>query len=64
MNAMIEPPLRIAWEIDCGACRFKLTCGGCGVAAMAIYGNPVQGDPSCWMFPETSIPAEKLLGAA
>jgi len=37
---------------NCGSCRFKLVCGGCRAAAMAIHGNPMQGDPTCWMFPE------------
>jgi radical SAM protein with 4Fe4S-binding SPASM domain len=37
---------------NCGGCKFKLVCGGCRAAAMAIHGNPMAGDPSCWMFPE------------
>jgi AdoMet-dependent heme synthase len=36
---------------NCGACRFKLVCGGCRAVAMAIHGHPQAGDPSCWMFP-------------
>jgi AdoMet-dependent heme synthase len=42
-------------EGNCGACRFKLVCGGCRAAAMAIHGNPMAGDPSCWMFPESAV---------
>lgn len=37
---------------NCGSCRFKLVCGGCRAAAMAIHGDPMLGDPTCWMFPE------------
>jgi radical SAM protein with 4Fe4S-binding SPASM domain len=48
---------------NCGACRFKLICGGCRAAAMAIHGDPMQGDPSCWMFPEIATPAGQPLGA-
>jgi radical SAM protein with 4Fe4S-binding SPASM domain len=40
-------------EGNCGSCRYKLVCGGCRAAAMAIHGNPMAGDPSCWMFPES-----------
>jgi radical SAM protein with 4Fe4S-binding SPASM domain len=47
-------------EGNCGSCRFKLVCGGCRAAAMAIHGNPMAGDPSCWMFPEPSEPADAL----
>jgi radical SAM protein with 4Fe4S-binding SPASM domain len=39
-------------EGNCGACAFKLVCGGCRAAALAIHGDPMSGDPSCWMFPE------------
>jgi radical SAM protein with 4Fe4S-binding SPASM domain len=49
---------------NCGACRFKLICGGCRAAAMAIHGDPMHGDPSCWMFPETATPAGQTSGAA
>jgi radical SAM protein with 4Fe4S-binding SPASM domain len=48
---------------NCGACRFKLICGGCRAAAMAIHGNPMQGDPSCWMFPEPTTRVEQTLAA-
>jgi AdoMet-dependent heme synthase len=48
---------------NCGACRFKLVCGGCRAAAMAIHGNPMQGDPSCWLFPELAVPVEQPVGA-
>jgi radical SAM protein with 4Fe4S-binding SPASM domain len=37
---------------NCGACRFKLVCGGCRAAALAIHGDPLAGDPTCWMFPD------------
>jgi radical SAM protein with 4Fe4S-binding SPASM domain len=43
---------------NCGSCRFKLVCGGCRAAAMAIHGNPLAGDPSCWMFPEPTSLAD------
>jgi len=48
-------------EGNCGSCRFKLVCGGCRAAAMAIHGNPMAGDPSCWMFPEPSEPSAPFL---
>jgi AdoMet-dependent heme synthase len=48
---------------NCGACRFKLVCGGCRAAAMAIHGNPMHGDPSCWMFPEPATPLARPLVA-
>lgn len=40
---------------NCGNCQFKLTCGGCRAAALAIHGDPLAGDPSCWMFPEPQL---------
>ena len=43
-------------EGNCGSCKFKLICGGCRAAAMALHGNPLAGDPSCWMFPEPTAP--------
>jgi radical SAM protein with 4Fe4S-binding SPASM domain len=43
---------------NCGSCRFKLVCGGCRAAAMAIHGNPMAGDPSCWLFPELAGPIQ------
>lgn len=50
-------------EGNCGSCQFKLVCGGCRAAAMAIHGNPMAGDPSCWMFPEHTEPSQSQLAA-
>lgn len=34
---------------NCLSCSFKSTCGGCRAVSMAYYGNPLMGDPSCWI---------------
>lgn len=36
---------------NCGGCQFKHICGGCRATAMSYYGDPMYGDPSCWIVP-------------
>jgi radical SAM protein with 4Fe4S-binding SPASM domain len=42
---------------NCGSCRFKRVCGGCRAVSMSYYGDPMRGDPSCWIVPETPTAA-------
>ena len=37
---------------NCGSCHFKHVCGGCRAVSMSYYGDPMRGDPSCWLVPE------------
>lgn len=37
---------------NCGGCHFKHICGGCRAVSMSYYGDPMRGDPSCWIVPE------------
>jgi radical SAM additional 4Fe4S-binding domain len=37
---------------NCSACEHKSICGGCRATSMAYYGDPMRGDPSCWIVPE------------
>ena len=41
---------------NCLSCSHKSICGGCRAFSMANYGNPLMGDPSCWIKKE-SVPA-------
>ena len=50
---------------NCGSCELKHVCGGCRAVSMAHYGNPMRGDPSCWIKPvqrhardSIAVPAE------
>lgn len=40
---------------NCGACEHKHICGGCRAVSMSYYGDPMKGDPSCWIKPETPL---------
>lgn len=46
----------IAPDSNCGACALKDVCGGCRAVSMAHYGDPLGGDPSCWINPEPARP--------
>lgn len=37
---------------NCSTCEHKLICGGCRATSMSYYGDPLRGDPSCWIVPE------------
>lgn len=40
---------------NCGSCDFLSTCGGCRAVAYAYSGgNPLEGDPHCWIVPEAA----------
>lgn len=39
---------------NCSTCEHKMICGGCRATSMAYYGDPMRGDPSCWINPETT----------
>jgi radical SAM protein with 4Fe4S-binding SPASM domain len=45
---MIRNRDELRWG-NCGGCRFKHICGGCRAASMANYGDPMMGDPYCWV---------------
>lgn len=34
---------------NCGDCAFLSTCGGCRAVAYAYSGDPLAGDPHCWV---------------
>jgi radical SAM protein with 4Fe4S-binding SPASM domain len=37
---------------NCGSCEHLATCGGCRAVAYAYsHGNPLAGDPHCWIQP-------------
>ena len=40
---------------NCGVCEHKHICGGCRAVSMSYYGDPMKGDPSCWVKPETPL---------
>jgi radical SAM protein with 4Fe4S-binding SPASM domain len=48
---------------NCGTCQFKQVCGGCRAVSMSYYGDPMRGDPSCWVVPETP-PEARAPGSA
>lgn len=72
-----EKPFREIWETspllqmirnraallggNCGNCQYKHICGGCRAVSMSYYGDPMKGDPSCWLVredpPRRSLPA-------
>jgi radical SAM protein with 4Fe4S-binding SPASM domain len=37
---------------NCGSCQFKYICGGCRAVSMSYYGDPMKGDPLCWVVRE------------
>jgi radical SAM protein with 4Fe4S-binding SPASM domain len=37
---------------NCGGCEHKHICGGCRAVSMSYYGDPMKGDPSCWVVQE------------
>jgi len=40
---------------NCGGCEFLATCGGCRAVAYAYSGgDPLAGDPHCWVQPTTA----------
>lgn len=41
-------------EGNCASCAFKFICGGCRAVSMANYGDPLCGDPSCWISPDVA----------
>mgnify|MGYP002371724998 CR=1 FL=1 len=41
---------------NCAGCEHQYTCGGCRAVSMSHYGDPMRGDPSCWIHPEVSDP--------
>ena len=42
-------------EGNCGGCEFLATCGGCRAVAYAYSGgNPLAGDPHCWIKPQAA----------
>lgn len=53
-----SPLLRLIRDRDniasgnCGSCTLKHICGGCRAVSMAHYGDPMCGDPTCWIVPE------------
>jgi MoaA/NifB/PqqE/SkfB family radical SAM enzyme len=40
---------------NCGGCEYKHICGGCRAVSMSYYGDPMKGDPSCWVKPESPM---------
>ena len=70
-----ERPFREIWETspllgtirnrdalltgNCGSCQYKYVCGGCRAVSMSYYGDPMKGDPSCWVAPE--VPTRRNL---
>jgi cytochrome c oxidase cbb3-type subunit I/II len=62
-----EPPVTIQSLAEGARLFSKLNCvlchGETGAGDGPIHGDPMQGDPSCWMFPETATPAGQPLGA-
>jgi len=40
---------------NCGRCEHKLVCGGCRAVSMAHYGDPMKGDPSCWIYQDDTV---------
>lgn len=44
---------------NCGACEFLSTCGGCRAVAYAYSGgDPLAGDPHCWVQPAPADTAD------
>lgn len=40
---------------NCMTCTYKSRCGGCRAISMANYGDPLRGDPSCWIIEESVL---------
>lgn len=58
-NSPLLQAIRTRREIvtgNCSTCEHKSICGGCRASSMAHYGDPMRGDPSCWIVPETASP--------
>lgn len=47
---------RIGVSGNCGGCQHRPVCGGCRATSMAYYGDPLRGDPSCWIVREFPPP--------
>lgn len=48
---------------NCGDCRHLATCGGCRAVAFAYSaGDPLAGDPHCWVIPASVPPAKLVAG--
>jgi radical SAM protein with 4Fe4S-binding SPASM domain len=46
---------------NCGECAFLATCGGCRAVAYAYSGgDPLAGDPHCWVLPRDPDPMAGL----
>jgi radical SAM protein with 4Fe4S-binding SPASM domain len=46
---------------NCGRCEHLATCGGCRAVAYAYsHGDPLAGDPHCWVRPESPSDLEHL----
>lgn len=41
---------------NCGSCEHRHICGGCRAVSMSYTGNPMMGDPSCWIVREEIAP--------
>jgi radical SAM protein with 4Fe4S-binding SPASM domain len=75
---LVDRPYREIWETspllrtirnrdallsgNCGSCQYKHVCGGCRAVSMSHYGDPMKGDPSCWIVPEASRRSLPVLG--
>lgn len=47
---------------NCGRCEHLATCGGCRAVAHAYsHGDPLAGDPHCWIRPNASCNLEQLV---
>ncbi|MBL0212254.1 MAG: radical SAM protein [Holophagaceae bacterium] len=47
---------------NCGDCEYLESCGGCRAVAYAYsHGDPLAGDPHCWVKPEDSSPLPQLI---
>jgi AdoMet-dependent heme synthase len=48
---------------NCARCDLKHVCGGCRAVSMSHYGDPMMGDPSCWISRESAslVPTRALL---
>jgi radical SAM protein with 4Fe4S-binding SPASM domain len=48
---------------NCGDCCHLATCGGCRAVAFAYSaGDPLAGDPHCWVTPASAAPPELAAG--
>lgn len=47
---------------NCGSCSHLRTCGGCRAVAYAYSGDPLAGDPHCWVNTLMSESASGLAG--